>query len=260
MQNNRVKKVSRIVFIFVLFLFYLPILTMLIGSFNQGKYAVWEGFTLRWYMDLFSRSSRLWESFSKSVLVAMLSSFMSTFLGTIAAWAIWHKNYKFRSFLLTLAYLPLMLPELIIGISLLTFFMIINFPLGIFTIFIAHTTFTLPFSVLLMLSIFEDSDLSVIEAARDLGANELQVWIKVLLPIISPGLIASFVLTTMLSLDDFAITFFVSGPGATTLPIFVYSSMRFGLSPAANALSILVITFTFILFMFNKKLGRLLLK
>lgn len=260
MQQDKVKNVSRICFIFLLFMFYLPILTMFIFSFNSGKGAAWEGFTFRWYIELFTRSGRIWDAFGKSLLVAGLSSLASTVLGTFAAWAIWHKSYKLRNFLLSLTYLPLMLPELIIGISLLSFFVIVNIPLGIWAIFVAHTTFTLPFAVLLMLSVLEESDLSILEAARDLGANEFQVWTKVLLPILSPGLIASFVLTTMLSLDDFAITFFVAGPGSTTLPVYVYSSVRFGISPPINVLSILVVAVTFTAFAFNRKLGRLLLR
>lgn len=260
MQHDKVKRISRICFTLLLFLFYLPILAMFVFSFNSGKGAVWEGFTFRWYIELFTRSGRIWEAFGKSLLVAGCSSLASTFIGTIAAWAIWHKTYKLRNFLLSLTYLPLMLPELIIGISLLSFFVIVNIPLGLGAIFVAHTTFTLPFSVLLMLSVLEESDLSVLEAARDLGASESQVWFKVLLPILSPGLVASFVLTTMLSLDDFAITFFVSGPGSTTLPIFVYSSIRFGISPPINVLSILIVSVTFIAFAFNRKLGRLLLR
>ncbi|MGL5254406.1 MAG: ABC transporter permease [Brevinema sp.] len=260
MQHNRVKKYSRLFFIFIIFLFYLPILTMLIFSFNAGKGTTWEGFSFQWYMDLFSKSGRIWDAFGKSLFVAAISSITSTFIGTVTAWAIWHKTYRLRNFLLTLTYLPLMLPELIIGISLLSFFVIVNIPLGIWAIFIAHTTFTVPFAVILMLSILEDSDLSVLEAARDLGASEFQVWTRVLLPILAPGLIASFVLTTMLSLDDFAITFFVSGPGATTLPVFVYSSIRFGISPPINVLSVLVVGLTFILFTLNRKLGRLFLK
>lgn len=254
------KTLNLIIFIFTMLIFYIPILTMMVFSVNSGKSAVWEGFSLKWYALLFAGSPKIWSALGNSMLIGILSSATSTLIGTLGAWAVWHRSLKWRKFLLSLSYMPLMLPDLIIGISLLTLFVMLSFPLGLETIFIAHTTMNIPFSMLLILSVLEESDLSILEAAKDLGANEFQTWTKILLPIIAPGLTASFFLTLMLSLDDFAITFFVSGSGSTTLPMFVYSSIRFGVSPALNALSVLIVGVSLIVFSFNKKIGRMLIK
>lgn len=249
-----------IMFIITMGIFYIPIIIIVIASFNAGKSYVWEGFSLKWYQELLTHSQRLLNSLKISIVIGLASAFMSTMLGCFGAWAIWHRENKWRTVLLSLSYMPLMLPDLIIGISLLTLFVMLAFPLGIGSIFIAHTTMNIPFAVLLILSVLEESDLSVLEAAKDLGANELQMWLKVLLPILAPGLLASFLLTLTLSLDDFAITFFVSGSGSTTLPIYVYSAVRFGLSPAINALSVLIVGISVLLFSFNKRYLKLAFK
>ncbi|MGL4393924.1 MAG: ABC transporter permease [Brevinema sp.] len=247
-------------FIVTLFIFYIPIVMILVFSFNHGKSAEWQGFSFEWYQELFTRSDRLIAALMNSLFIGLGSAFLSTVLGCIGAWGIWHYSKKLRSTLLLFSYMPLMLPDLIMGISLLTLFVLMAMPLGIGTVFIAHTTMNIPFAVLLILSILDNSDLSVIEAAKDLGANDWQIWMRVLLPILSPGLIASFLLTLTMSLDDFAITFFVSGPGSTTLPIYIYSAIRFGLSPAINALSVLIIGVSIILFSLNKKYMKIAFK
>ncbi len=249
-----------IIFVITLMIFYIPILMIMVYSFNATKATGWEGFSVKWYIELFTRSERLLSSLGMSFIIGIGSALMSTFLGCLGAWSIWHKDNKLRTFLLSLSYLPLMLPDLIIGISLLTLFVLMALPLSVTSIFVAHTTMNIPFALLLILAVLEDSDMSVIEAAKDLGANEFQTWARVILPMISPGLIASFLLTLTLSLDDFAITFFVSGPGATTLPIYVFSAIRFGLSPAINALSTLIIGGSIILFALNKKYMRTVFK
>lgn len=248
------------IFVITLFIFYIPIFMIILFSFNASKATGWEGFSFRWYVELFTRSERLWQALSMSFVIGIGSAVMSTFLGCLGAWAIWHKNNKLRNFLLSLSYLPLMLPDLIIGISLLILFVQLALPLSMTSIFIAHTTMNIPFALLLVLSVLEESDMSVIEAAKDLGANQFQIWMRVIFPMIAPGLIASFLLTLTLSLDDFAVTFFVSGPGSTTLPIYVYSAIRFGLSPSINALSTLIIGGSIILFSLNKRYMKMIVK
>ncbi len=248
-----------IVFVITLLIFYIPIFMIIIYSFNATKASGWEGFSFKWYGELFSRSDRLWNALKMSFLMGISSATMSTLLGGLGAWSIYNDK-KLKPVVLSMSYLPLMLPDLIIGISLLTLFVMIAIPLSAWSIFIAHTTMNIPFALLLILSVLEESDLSVIEAAKDLGANEFQTWLRVILPMISPGIIASFLLTLTLSLDDFAITFFVSGPGATTLPIYVFSAIRFGLSPAINALSTLIIGGSLILFSLNTRHVKILIK
>ncbi len=247
------------VFVITLIIFYLPIFMIIAYSFNEAKTSAWEGFSLRWYIELFTRSGALLEALMMSLIVGIASSAMSTAVGGFGAWAIWNQeNSRIKNLLLSLSYMPLVLPDLIIGISLLILFVMMTVPLSVWTVFIAHTTMNIPIALLLILSVLEDSDMSVIEAAKDLGANEFQTWLRVILPMISPGIIASFLLTLTFSLDDFAITFFVTGPGSTTLPIYVFSSIRFGLSPAINALSTLVVGGAVILFSLNSRYMKLL--
>ncbi len=248
-----------IVFLLTLLIFYIPIFMIIVYSFNATKAAGWEGFSFKWYVELFTKSDRLLNSLKVSFLIGIASASMSTLLGGLGAWSI-YKNSKLKSIVLSMSYFPLMLPDLIIGVSLLTLFVMMTLPLSVWSIFIAHTTMNIPFALLLILAVLEESDMSVIEAAKDLGANEFQTWLRVILPMISPGIIASFLLTLTLSLDDFAITFFVSGPGATTLPIYVYSSIRFGVSPAINALSTLIIGGSLILFSLNTRHVKLFIK
>ncbi|MGL4367301.1 MAG: ABC transporter permease [Brevinemataceae bacterium] len=251
MKKHRI--VNLLFFVSTMLIFYIPIVLILIFSFNFGKSSEWEGFSFKWYQELFLNSERLWLAAGMSFIIGVSSAVLSTILGCMGAWAIWHKNNKLRMFLLSLSYMPLMLPDLIVGVSLLTLFVFMALPLGVGSIFIAHTTMNIPFALLLILSVLNDSDLSVLEAAKDLGAGEFQIWTRVLLPMLFPALTASFVLALTMSLDDFAITFFVSGPGSTTLPIYVYSAIRFGVSPAINALSVLIIGISIILFVINKR-------
>jgi len=135
----------------------------------------------------------------------------------------------------------MILPEIIIGVSLLVFFSGLGVRLGLFTVFVAHVSFNLPFVFLLVLARLEEFDFSIIEAARDLGATEAQTLARVILPMIMPGIVSGFLTAVTLSLEDFVITFFVTGPGATTLPLYVYSAIRFGISPVINALSVVMI-------------------
>ncbi len=250
------RTINFIIFLITLLIFYVPIIMIVVYSFNATKAAAWEGFSFKWYIELFTGSSRLLDSFLLSIFVGLSSAVVSTFLGGMGAWSIWnHKSKKLKNTLLSMSYMPLMLPDMIIGISLLILFVMMTVPLSIWSVFIAHTTMNIPIALLLILTVLEDSDMSVIEAAKDLGANEFQTWLRVILPMISPGIIASFLLTLTFSLDDFAITFFVTGPGSTTLPIYVFSSIRFGLSPAINALSTLIIGGSIILFSLNTRYG-----
>ena len=144
-------------------------------------------------------------------------------------------------------YTPLIIPDILMGISLLLFFIMIHLKLGLLTITVAHTTFCISYVTLVVLSKLQNFDYSIVEAAEDLGANTTTVLRKVLLPLLAPGLYAAALLAFTLSIDDFVITFFVAGPGSTTLPIYVYSMIKFGATPVVNALSALILLVTFII-------------
>jgi spermidine/putrescine transport system permease protein len=238
---------SKAVFIGTIIFLSMPLLVLVLYSFNGSKSGSWTGFSLRWYIKLFTDSPQLWRAFRNSATVALSSALVATAIGTLGAVAVnWYK-FPLRKYLRTITFMPMILPEIIIGVSLLIFFAGIGLRLSLFTVFVAHVSFNLPFVFLLVLARLEEFDFSIIEAARDLGASEAQTLLRVILPISMPGIISGFLTAVTLSLEDFVITFFVTGPGATTLPLYVYSAIRFGVSPVINALSVVMILGTVVL-------------
>lgn len=246
---NRLSFSSTILALVLLFLF-LPLIVITVFSFNNGKALLWTGFSLQWYYELFFESEKLWHSFRNSVFIAFVSAFISVIIGTFAGLGVQWYRFRGRAYVQTVSILPMVLPEVVIGMSMLIFFSAINIPLGFFTIISAHITFCLPFVFLLVLARLEEFDFSIVEAAYDLGATERQTLFKVIIPAISPAIMSSFLMSVTLSLEDFVITFFVSGPGSTTLPLYVFSMVRYGISPVINALSLIMILGTMLVAFF----------
>lgn len=251
-QNKRHVSLSSTVMALSVAFLFLPLAVIVFYSFNKAKGMVWTGFSLGWYERLFLGSEKLWTSFGNSLVIAFASAFVSTVLGTLASIGVNWYRFRFRGFIQTISFLPMVLPEVIIGISMLIFFSAVNIPLGMTTIFIAHTTFCLPFVFLMVLARLDEFDYSIIEASRDLGANEKQTLFKVIIPAIMPGILSAFLMSVTMSLEDFVITFFVSGPGSTTLPLYVFSMVRYGISPVINALSFVMILGTMLIAFFLK--------
>ena len=220
---------------------FLPLFVIVFYSFNEAKDTTWTRFSLVWYEKLIFGSGDLWASLWNSVIVAVVSSLVATVLGTMAAIGITWYKFKGRGYIQTTSFLPMVLPEVIMGVSLLIFFSGIKMSLGLTTIFIAHTTFCMPFVYLMVSARIDEFDYSIIEASHDLGANERETLFKVILPAIMPGIVSGFMMSVTMSLEDYVITFLVSGPGSTTLPLYVYSMIRFGVSPVINALSFALI-------------------
>jgi len=232
-----------VLYLTILFLF-IPLFVIFVYSFNESKGSEFTNFSLVWYKELFLQSDDLWHSLLNSLIIAFSSAIVSTILGTMASIGVnWYK-FKGKKFIQTLTYLPMVLPEVIIGISMVIFFSGIHLPLGLFTVFAAHTTFCLPFVFLMVNARLDEFDYSIVEASHDLGATEVQTMTKVVIPAIMPGILSGFLMAITMSLEDFVITFFVSGPGSTTLPLYVYSMIRFGVSPVINSLSVVMIVFT----------------
>jgi spermidine/putrescine transport system permease protein len=196
---------------------------------------------LEWYAKLLFDSDELWRAFGNSAIIAITSALVATLLGSLAAVGVKWYRFKSRNYIQVLSFLPMVLPEVIIGISMLIFFTAVKIPLGMFSIFVAHATFNLPFVFLLVSARLDEFDFSVIEAARDLGATERQTLMRVIIPSIMPGVMSGMLMAITMSLEDFVITFFVSGPGSTTLPLYVYSMIRYGVSPVINSLSLVLI-------------------
>ena len=243
-------------FVLTITFLYLPLAILILYSFNASRMMSWEGFSLKWYNELFFNSARLWQSFANSAIIALSSATVSTIIGTLGAIGLYRYRFRFKKTIKTVAFIPMLIPEIIIGVSLLIFFAGINLPLSLFTIFLAHTTFNIPFVLMIVMARLETFDFSIIEAAYDLGASEFQVLSKVILPSAMTGIISGFLIAVALSLEDFVITFFVSGPGASTLPQHVFSMIRFGVSPVINALSVVVIIATVILVLLSRNVVK----
>jgi spermidine/putrescine transport system permease protein len=245
---------SNTVFAVTLFFLFLPLFVLVVYSFNGSTSMNWTGFSLRWYEQLIS-SRELWRAFRNSIVIAVTSAATATIIGTAGAIGINWYRFKLRGYVQTISFLPMILPEIIIGVSLSIFFTGIGIPLGLFTIYVAHTTFNLPFVFLMVMARLDEFDFSIIEAAADLGANEKETLFKVTLPICMPGIISGMLTAITLSLEDFVITFFVAGPGSSTLPIFIYSAItrKGGITPLISALSVVMILGTVALsFMLRK--------
>ncbi|WP_066899282.1 ABC transporter permease [Streptobacillus notomytis] len=258
---NEKRKFSLFFFVLVMIFFYLPIIMLIILSFNSSKGYEFKSFSLRWYIELFTKSPGLWQAFGRSIIIAVSSSTISVVIAILGAIGIKWYNFKVKSYVKILNYIPLVIPDLIIGVSLLLFFNM-NFakiPLGMFTIFIAHTTFNIPFSLFILMSRLSEFDFSIVEASRDLGATELQTLNKIILPTMIPGIISAFLMSLTLSLDDFVITSFVTGNNSDTLPIQIYSMLKFGVSPTINALSTILIFGTLVLALSSRKLQKYML-
>lgn len=239
-KNTKISFSRTVLFLTILFLF-LPLLVVVFFSFNESKDTTLTGFSFVWYQQLIFDSEPLWKALLNSIIIAVLSSLVATILGSLAAIGInWYK-FKGRNYIQSIAFLPMVLPEVIMGLSLLIFFSSIHLSLGLFTIFVAHTTFCLPFVYLMVSARIDEFDYSIIEASHDLGANEIQTLFYVIIPAIMPGITSGFMMSITMSLEDYVITSLVSGPGSDTLPIYVFSMIRFGVSPVINALSFVII-------------------
>ncbi|MGE4454657.1 MAG: ABC transporter permease [Sphaerochaeta sp.] len=236
----------------IVFLF-IPLFVVVFFSFNSVKGMQWDSASLIWYKTLIFESPSLWVAFRNSLVIALTSALSATVLGSLAAIGIKWYRFKGRNYITTVSYLPMVLPEVIIGISMLIFFSAVKIPLGLFTIYVAHTTFNLPFVFMMVSARLDEFDYSTLEAARDLGANERQTLLRVIVPSIVPSILSGFLMCITMSLEDFVITFFVSGPGSGTLPLYVYSMIRYGVSPVINALSFVMILGTMLIaFSFRK--------
>jgi spermidine/putrescine transport system permease protein len=232
---------------FVYLFLYAPILVLMFFSFNSTRSTqVWTGFSLEWYGELL-RDQSVHDAFRTSLIVGIVATAIATVIGTFAALALSRHGFRGQTFADTTIYAATVMPEIVVGVSLLVFFVAIQFTLGITTIIVAHVAFTISFVTIVVRARLSGMDRSIEEAAQDLGASPVQTFLRVTLPLILPGVMAGALLAFTLSFDDFVITFFVSGVGSSTLPLKIYSMIKFGVSPVINALSTVVLVATMLL-------------
>lgn len=244
--NNRPKFAKAVYFGTVAF-FFMPLVVLAVYSFNESKSFNWTGASLRWYEKLFTNSPALWTAVGNSLLVALVSAAVATVIGTLGAIAVNWYRFRLKKYVQAVSFIPLILPEIIIGVSLLIFFNLARLPLGMGTILIAHISFTIPFVILIVMARLSEFDYSIIEAGRDLGARESQILMRIVLPISAPGIVSGFLVAFTLSLEDFVVTKFVAGANAETLPLFIYNNVKRSVPPEVNALSVVIILATVLL-------------
>lgn len=236
--------------------FYAPLVVMVVGSFNDSRFGgSWRGFTFKYYGQLF-RDREIWTCLENTLIIATVSTCLCMILGTLAAFALHRFHTRLQFFHNVLVYIPLVVPEILMGISLLLFFVSLNVSLGMGTIFIGHVTFCISYVAMTVLGRLQDFDFTLLDAARDLGANSWTATRKILLPLLAPGILAGGLLAFTLSLDDFVVTFFVSGTGSKTLPIYIYSSIKHGTPTKINALSTILLAITFLVAVLGRLAGR----
>lgn len=241
-------KLGTIYLIVVFAILYAPILYLMYYSFNSGgSMRDFEGFTLEWYGEVF-HDTRLLIIVLNTLIIALLSAAISTILGVFGALAITYvKRQRNKNTLQTLNNVLIVSPDVIIGASFLILFTIIGIKLGFTSVLLSHIAFSVPIVVIMVLPKLQEMSLSLIDAARDLGATHWDVLTKVILPYITSGIFAGFFMALTYSLDDFAVTFFVTGNGFSTLSVEIYSRARQGISLEINALSTLIFLFTIVL-------------
>lgn len=254
MKSSRIPLLTSLT---VLAFFYMPIGALVLRSFNSARFSPeWQGFTLHWYARLFQRTDIL-AALANSLKVAFMASSAAMILGTCAAFALHRYKSRLQVTHRMMVNVPLVLPDILMGMSLLLLFIAAGISLSLATVTIAHITFCLSYVALVVLARLQDFDPNIVEAARDLGASRLQAFIKVTLPILLPGILAGGLLAFTLSIDDYVVTFFVKGPGAETLPTHVYSMIKKSRElPVINALSTLMLLFTFAIVIVSQRLIR----
>jgi spermidine/putrescine transport system permease protein len=242
--------------ILILTLMYVPILLVIIYSFNISRInSVWGGFTLSWYRDLF-RDASMFQALRNSVVLGLLSSFAAACIGTLAAVGMPRTNIPGRKLMEYLAILPIMVPEIILGMVFLAFFSLLALPFGMLTLVIAHTAICVPYTYLLVKARIAGLDKSYTEAARDLGAGELRAFFDITLPLILPAIVSGMLISFAMSFDDVIISVFVTGVHTNTLPIKIYSQIKTGVTPKTNALCTLLFAATVVLGFCSAYLAR----
>jgi spermidine/putrescine transport system permease protein len=231
---------------------YIPLVIVIVYSFNNSRLnAEWVGFTLDWYDKLFHNDEMLTAA-GNSLLIALTASLASTMLGTMAGVAMYRYNLRLLPLLVLT---PIAIPEILMGVSLLIFFVLVNFTLGLVSVTLAHIAFCIGFVAIVVRARLAGMDESLTEAARDCGATPWEAFRYVTLPLIMPGVIAGALMAFTLSIDDFVITFFTAGAGTVTLPLQIYSMIKIAVTPEVNAVSTLLMLLTLALIIIASRLS-----
>jgi spermidine/putrescine transport system permease protein len=235
---------------------YLPILIVIIYSFNESRISsVWEGFSLKWYGELF-RDKFILEALINSIVLATLSSIAAAIIGTLGAVGMARVKLRSNSMIEYVSTLPIMIPEIILGIVFLLFFSLLGLPFGMITLVLAHTAFCIPYVFIMVKARLAGMDKSLSEAARDLGASDWRAFLDITLPLIFPAIVSGMILSFAMSFDDVVISMFVTGVNTNTLPLRIYTQLKTGVTPKINALCTLMVGFTILLCLLSAYIGK----
>lgn len=223
----------------ILFVLYAPIALLMVYSFNESKTTSWQGFSLKWYKELF-RDPSIQRAFTYTIIVATVAAIIATLIGTLAAMGINNMSNRSRNAVMNMTYIPLLSPDIVIGISLMLLFQVLGIRYGLTTLILSHITFCVPYVILSVMPRLKMMNTNLYEAALDLGATPFYAFKKVILPEILPGVISGLFIAFTLSIDDFVVSFFNTASGVSTLSIQIYSMARRGVSPKINAISTLM--------------------
>ena len=249
-------KFSKVFLVLIMLLIYLPIAVVVVYSFNGSKISsVWSGLSLEWYRQLFDDVD-MFVALKNSLVLATLSSVLSGIIGTLGAVGIRRSKMRAESSVEYLTMLPIMIPEIILGMLFMAFFSMLGMPFGMGTLVIAHSTFCIPYIYTVVKGRLSGIDMNVQEAARDLGAKEYQVILNIVLPQLMPAVISGMLLAFAMSLDDVIISIFVTGVNTNTLPIKIYSQLKTGVTPEINALCTLMLLVTIVILLLSAFLGK----
>jgi spermidine/putrescine transport system permease protein len=240
--------------VLVFLFFYIPIAVLIAYSFNEAQYSLlWKGFSLRWYGELFLDTD-LWVAVWHSLVLGIMSATIATGIGLLAAVSLYRYRFMGRQLLYGLVFVLILCPDIVMGISLLILFSISKVSLGFVSLLLAHITFCVPFVVITVYGRMVSFDEYIFEAAKDLGANDWIIFRSIILPLLWPAMLAGWLLSFTLSLDDVMISYFVAGPGFEILPLKIYSMVRLGIKPEINALCTVIFVFTLLLVVFSQRL------
>lgn len=247
MKRNRNSPFPAIYLGLVLLLTYLPLLLVMLYSFNAGRLSsVWEGFSLSWYRELF-RDRSIFEALRNSVVLALASSLAAAVIGTLGAVGMARTRYRTNGIIEYLSTLPIMIPEIILGMVFLAFFSLIGLPFGMTSLIIGHTIFCIPYVFTMVKARLAGMDPSYVEAAKDLGAGELRAFWDITFPLLRPAIVSGMLISFAMSMDDVIISMFLTDVNVNTLPIKIYTQLKTGVTPKTNALCALMFAFTLVL-------------
>lgn len=242
MKKN--SKLSSLYMGIIFFLIYMPVAVVIIFSFNESKLPVrFTGFSLKWYQELLGDSAMI-ETLGNSLILGVASCLVSAVIGTLGAVGLSRIHWKTKGVLEYISILPLMIPEIILGMVLMAFFYLLNIPFGMLTLLLGHTVFCVPYILMEVKARLAGMDPSLEEAARDLGAGSFRAFWDITLPLIMPAVVSGSLLAFAMSMDDVVISIFVNGPRISTLPVKVYTQLKTGVTPEINALCTLMLVFT----------------